>query len=212
MTTNNAGQRARDAERTRDCILQAATSLFAEQGFNATTIAQIAEAAGVARGTPSYFFGTKEGLWKAVLEQQNRVAASLAPAALARLGPHASRDALVHALVDVFLDFHSAHPEFLRLIQWSELQRNTLIHQVEAHRDAIQSALMATRHLLAATPLARESATHVVLTVFGACNAHLMFGQTLAPALGLDVGDPEFQLERRAHLKRLLSAALDSTR
>src|SRR3954453_9717110 len=59
----------RDAERSRRAILEAAEQLFARQGYDAASLAGIGEAAGVARGTPSYFFGSKEDLYQAVLER-----------------------------------------------------------------------------------------------------------------------------------------------
>jgi AcrR family transcriptional regulator len=64
-----APRRTRDAERTRRRILDAAEELFARQGFDAASLAAIGEAAGVSRGTPSYFFGSKEELYQAVLER-----------------------------------------------------------------------------------------------------------------------------------------------
>ncbi|QAY65836.1 TetR/AcrR family transcriptional regulator [Paenibacillus protaetiae] len=45
---------------TKNRILEAAMCLFAEQGFEATTVAQITEAAGVAKGTFFNYFKTKE--------------------------------------------------------------------------------------------------------------------------------------------------------
>ena len=59
----------RDATRSRRAILEAAERLFADRGFEGTSLGAIAAAAGLSRGTPSYFFGNKEELYRAVLEQ-----------------------------------------------------------------------------------------------------------------------------------------------
>ena len=61
--------RIRDAERTRAAILDAAERLFAEQGYDATSLTEVGAAAGVSRGTPGYFFGTKAELYQAVLDR-----------------------------------------------------------------------------------------------------------------------------------------------
>jgi AcrR family transcriptional regulator len=45
---------------TKNRILEAAMCLFAEHGYEATTVAQITEAAGVAKGTFFNYFKTKE--------------------------------------------------------------------------------------------------------------------------------------------------------
>ena len=66
MAEQNA-ERRRDAERTREAILIAAEDHFARRGFEGTSLQQIAEAAGVARSTPAYFFGSKDALYDAVL-------------------------------------------------------------------------------------------------------------------------------------------------
>ena len=62
-----AAERTRDAERTKEAILVAAEDRFARLGFDGTSLQQIGEAAGVARSTPAYFFGSKKALYDAVL-------------------------------------------------------------------------------------------------------------------------------------------------
>ena len=59
----------RDAERSRREILDAAESLFAERGFDGASLEEIGQTAGVSRGTPGYFFGSKEDLYRAVLDR-----------------------------------------------------------------------------------------------------------------------------------------------
>ena len=56
-------------EQSQQRILEAALMAFAERGYEGTTIAQIAERAGVARGLVSYYFPAKERLLQALLGQ-----------------------------------------------------------------------------------------------------------------------------------------------
>ncbi len=49
-------------------IMQAATTLFALHGFDGTTTAEIAAAAGLPKANVHYYFGTKERIYRAVLE------------------------------------------------------------------------------------------------------------------------------------------------
>lgn len=58
--------RTRDAERSRAAILDAAERIFARDGWRAATLSVIGAEAGVSRGTPGYFFGSKEGLRSAM--------------------------------------------------------------------------------------------------------------------------------------------------
>ena len=54
------GLRERKKQRTREQIIEAAMSLFAERGYHATTIADIAEAADVSRATFFSYFRSKD--------------------------------------------------------------------------------------------------------------------------------------------------------
>ena len=56
-----------------DCranLVQATTPLFAEKGFNGVGVRELAVAAGVNLSMISYYFGGKEGLYAAVLNEQ----------------------------------------------------------------------------------------------------------------------------------------------
>ncbi|NIA67685.1 TetR family transcriptional regulator [Pelagibius litoralis] len=54
--------------RNRALILQAAEEVFAEQGYRGATTAAIAERAGLPKANVHYYFGTKETLYRAVLD------------------------------------------------------------------------------------------------------------------------------------------------
>lgn len=60
--SNARGRRARGA------VLAAATDLFAQRGFAGTSIADIAEAAGVAKPSVLYHFPDKDSLWRAAVD------------------------------------------------------------------------------------------------------------------------------------------------
>jgi AcrR family transcriptional regulator len=66
------GRRERSKQRVRDRIYASALTLFAEQGYERTTIDQIAEHADVARGTFFNYFQRKEDLVTAWAEARKR--------------------------------------------------------------------------------------------------------------------------------------------
>lgn len=61
------GRRSGSPE-TRDAILRAARELFAERGYDGTTLRAVAERAGVDVALSSYYFGSKADLFAAALE------------------------------------------------------------------------------------------------------------------------------------------------
>ena len=68
-TPGTAGRR-RDAGRTREALLRAATDLFSERGFDRTTIRDIGERAGVDPALIARYFGSKTRLYLTALEEE----------------------------------------------------------------------------------------------------------------------------------------------
>jgi AcrR family transcriptional regulator len=64
----NPVRRPRNAEATRAAIIQAATRLFARDGYEQVGVRDIAADAGVDPALVNRYFGSKEGLFVAVLE------------------------------------------------------------------------------------------------------------------------------------------------
>src|SRR5262249_7249032 len=81
-----------------DTILQAATHLFIERGFDGTSMFDIAEALGVTRTAVYYYYKNKEAILVALTDNITRVAAQLAEQA-AQHG-HLPRVEALRALVD----------------------------------------------------------------------------------------------------------------
>lgn len=71
---------------TRAALIDAATGVFIEEGFKAARVQDIAARAGVRLSAINYHFGSKEGLYLAVL--QHHAAASLAHSPLLPDDPH----------------------------------------------------------------------------------------------------------------------------
>jgi AcrR family transcriptional regulator len=69
MSPRTAKQNQAMREETRARIIRAALSLFSAQGYERTTVKQIAEAAGVAQGLMYSHFAGKDDLLKAIFQQ-----------------------------------------------------------------------------------------------------------------------------------------------
>ncbi|MFC7550271.1 TetR/AcrR family transcriptional regulator [Plantactinospora sp. GCM10030261] len=132
MPRRRPGRPRRDeARQTRETILAAATPLFAERGFDAVALREVAAVAGVDVATVAHHCGTKAELYDccfarvfaAEREVLERAAASAAAAVGA--GPERALAAL-HELVDVFVDFLEDRPETtgLWLRRWLEPHRH----------------------------------------------------------------------------------------
>src|SRR4051812_10372210 len=64
--------RKRDAAATQRALLDAAAELFAERGFDRTTVRDIAQLAGVNQSLLFRYFGSKDALFEAVIARNGR--------------------------------------------------------------------------------------------------------------------------------------------
>jgi len=82
---------------TRGRVVAAASHLFATRGFAATSIADVAEAAGLLKGNLAYYFKTKQGLLEAVVDARAKV---LWDELVAPAQPGEDARATIHRLLD----------------------------------------------------------------------------------------------------------------
>jgi AcrR family transcriptional regulator len=68
MTTPRPGSRAEQRRRTEERILDAATQIFLAAGYERTTIRAVASAAGVDGGLVMHYFGSKQELFRRVID------------------------------------------------------------------------------------------------------------------------------------------------
>ena len=109
-------RRRRDPEATRRAILDAAEELFVARGPDATSLAEIAAAAGVNKSLIHHHYGSKEALWEEVqgrhfhqfFEVQREMLAS-APSTADLL-----RDSMV-----AFFRFLQSDPKSVRFMSWN---------------------------------------------------------------------------------------------
>ncbi len=108
-----APRTAHDPQRTRRAILDAAISVFAEKGFSGANVDEIVARVQTTKPTLYYHFGSKEGLFAAVLEDiyggMREIERSLDLQGL-------SASQAMRRLIEITFDYHAAHPDWIRLI------------------------------------------------------------------------------------------------
>jgi AcrR family transcriptional regulator len=108
-----SAERQRDPERTRAEILQVATAEFARVGYSGARVDNIAKLTRTTKRMIYYYFGGKEQLYVAVLEQAyGEIRANEQQLDLKHLSPVEA----IRTLVEHTFDYHDEHPEFIRLI------------------------------------------------------------------------------------------------
>ena len=114
------GVREKSAETTRDSLLMAAIKVFAKYGFDGGSIDQISRAANSHDRMIYYYFGNKESLFVAALEEIYR-RFNVAEAAL-KLDLDQPKLAL-EQVVRFVLHYYKKHPEFVTLLNSENLHR-----------------------------------------------------------------------------------------
>ncbi|TMR40621.1 TetR/AcrR family transcriptional regulator [Actinomadura geliboluensis] len=97
-----------------DRIIDKATLLYAELGFDGTTTDMIAESARVDKAALRRLFPSSGALYRAVLNREMEAQEAAAAEPMATLAP--TRQAL-ERLVDSYLDFNIKRPELMKLLQ-----------------------------------------------------------------------------------------------
>jgi len=116
--------RTNDPARTMADIIEVATREFADKGLAGARIDVIAAAMRTSKRMIYYYFGSKEALYVAVLEEAyRRMRAIEAELHLDDLPPE---DAL-RKLVGHTVDYQLAHPEFIRLVMTENIHRGEFL-------------------------------------------------------------------------------------
>ena len=110
---NGGRRRVNDPEGTKRNILEVATREFARKGYGGARVDAIAARTRTSKRMIYYYFGDKEGLYLAVLEEAySSIRRTEATLDLERLPPERA----LSTLVAFTFDYQNAHPEFVRLV------------------------------------------------------------------------------------------------
>ncbi|MDT3399865.1 TetR/AcrR family transcriptional regulator [Streptomyces sp. B1866] len=169
---------SRRRQATRQKLFDAAVTLIAEQGFSATTVDEIAERAGVAKGTVYYNFASKTVLFEEVLRHGvDSLTASLRAAGEETVRHGGGHVAALDAMIRAGLDFVARHPSLTQLYV-AELWRTNRAWQptlAAARRQAVEVIESVLRDGVADGELGKE--LDIPLT------ASALFGMVLVAAL-----------------------------
>ena len=141
------GVRAQAAQATRESILKAAIKVFSKNGFDGGRVEQISKAAKSYDRMIYYYFGSKEGLFVAVLDDIYR----RMDEAECRIG--LDYDAPVDALAKLVrfkLEYYRRHPEFVTLLNTENLHRGRHLSKSRGTSEFAASTLGTLERILAA--------------------------------------------------------------
>ena len=178
--------RQRDLNRTRERIMAAAQKEFAASGLAGARTDAIACRARVNERMIFYCFGSKEGLYRAVLEQELSEKAGILEST-----PDVD---LTESLIDGFATT-CADADTLRMWQWEALDTsNRKLVAEEQRRSLLRTEVARWRRAKAAGTLSADADEEMLLLVSCALRTFpLAMPQVPSLVTGMDPLDPEFR-------------------
>ncbi|WP_370151033.1 TetR/AcrR family transcriptional regulator [Streptacidiphilus sp. EB129] len=184
---------------TRQKLYEAAVTLIAEQGYSATTVEEIAERAGVAKGTVYYNFASKSDLFEELL----RHGVGLLTTALREAGAGLRGLAALDAMARAGLEFIRTYPSFAQLFVAETWRTNRSWH------DTLRLMREETVSVVAAVLAEAVAAEELPADLDVQLTASAVFGMVLVVALDWLAFQPERSLDDvHSSLSRLLRARM----
>jgi AcrR family transcriptional regulator len=187
-------------------ILEVALEEFASYGFEGTRIDSIAAGTHTSKRMIYYHFGSKEGLYAAVLEFAYRVVRegeNLEP--LKRLSP---LDALVRYISYAFTNF-SRNPNFIRLSQQESLQGLRFLKDSPSIMQMNRASLAVLQDIVArgqadGSMRADIEAMHVYMNFIGLCHYHISSRANYALQFDFDPAQENHSQARLASISDMM--------
>lgn len=203
-TARKPGVRELAAQATHDSLLRAATKIFAKYGLSGASVEKISMAAKSYDRMIYYYFGSKEGLFVAVLEEAYR-RFDEAEAAL-ELDNERPVESLLE-IVAFVMAYYREHPEFVTLLNSENLHRGRHISKSRRAGEYSSPAIGVVGQVLRSGVdqglfRADVAARDVYLLIAATGYFYQSNRYTLSAFLGEDLGHPEAVAHWEAFVKQ----------
>ncbi len=205
-----ARRRINDPEATRRDIIDVATREFADKGLSGARVDEIAARTRTSKRMIYYYFGGKEGLYIAVLENAyGRIRTIEGSLDL----EHRAPDEALRRLVAFTFDYQNAHPEFVRLVMNENIMNGVYLARSRAIRRLNNAVIDRLRDLLARGEKAgvfRRGIDPVSLhmSISALCIFNIANRATFSTIFKRDMASPRALAARRAEVVDLIARSV----
>jgi len=177
--------RHHNSAETREAILEAAERIFGDEGLAGARTDAIAAAAGVNKALLYYYFGSKDGLYRAVLEGY---LADFNRQALEVLSSEGSARSLLLRYINLHFDFIGAHrhhgPLFQRMLMADQKSLARLARQYFLPRS--KALLEVIERGMRSGELRRMDSTHAAISLLSLIVFYFSSAPVLRAVSGMD--------------------------
>lgn len=202
----------RDAEATKERILKVGIKEFGASGYSGSRIQMIANEAGCNIRMIYHYFGSKEGLYLAVLERTyGNIRESEERLGFTDLEPEAA----IRALVEFTFDHHQNNPEFVDLVVVENVHRGKhlkTIKDISKQSNRLIDDISIILEKGARTNVFRGDvdAFQLYVSILSLSFFHLSNSSTLSIMYHRKLHDDVWRSERRHHVTELILGYLRS--
>jgi AcrR family transcriptional regulator len=188
-----------DAARTKADILAVARDEFVRHGLNGARVDAIAEKTRTTKRMLYYYFGSKEGLYSAVLEEAYAgIRTAESALELDALDPETA----LRRLAEFTFEYHDANPDFVRLVAVENIHQAQYLREMASIREVNANVMPILGGILdrgrkAGVFLRDCSALDVHLMLNGLCFHRVSNRHTLGAIFGIDMADPGVKARHR---------------
>jgi AcrR family transcriptional regulator len=196
----NDAKRKYDPDQTKRNIIEVATAEFAAMGLSGARVDAIAERTSTTKRMLYYYFGSKEGLYEAVIEKAYEKIRALEQAL--RLETMEPPEGL-RRLVEFTFDFHDTQRDFVQLIAGENISGGKHAEHLKAFKARNSSVVKMIKDLIergVAAKVFREGVDpfDLHLMISSLCFFRVSNRHTFAVAFGRDPAGPRSRARHRA--------------
>ena len=196
----------RDPDATKANIIEVATREFAENGLDGARVDEIADKTRTSKRMIYYYFDSKEGLYKAVLEKvYSDIRTREMDLHLDRLPPEQA----LRKLVETTVEYDDAHPHLFRLVSIENINYGRHVASSDTIRSSNERATLILKDILkrgrdAGVFRANIDPTDLHMVICSLSAFRVSNRYTFGAIFGVDFNDPAV---RRRH-RRLIGDAV----
>lgn len=197
-----AGQRGRNRPAQEAAIIAAAERVFAGAGFGGATMAAIAMAAGLPKPNLHYYFGSKQALYRAVLERTLSEWLEPADSIVADAEPRAALERYIREKMrQSFTRPYASRVWANELLHGAPELQGTLVRTL---RPLMRRKTAVIDQWIAEGRMAALDSTHLFFTIWAATQTYADFEVQICAVLGRAALDADAQAKATEHVVSLI--------